>query len=200
MAKAEEVEQGGVQAVDADAVEDGLMAELAGLAVMRVPLDAAAGHPGSEGVGVVVAARAAFLDDGQAAELAVPGDEGRIGQTVEQEMSSHLLRLGRMARVAACDQDRPDLRLEEFEVRRTQGRSAGARGSDQSKQQGDDQKSRQSAPRSHGLISLWHCKIESMQGSTSEPLVFRAARSSIVPRRLPWVDPREFQKVQALFI
>ena len=55
--EAEQVQDGGVQVVDADAIDGGLVADLVGLAVVDAALDAAAGEPGREGVRVVVAAR-----------------------------------------------------------------------------------------------------------------------------------------------
>src|SRR6186713_1291289 len=67
--QAEEVQDGGVQVVDVDAVLDGLEAELVGLAVTNAPFDAAAGQPVGEGVRVVVATGASFLHDRQPAEL-----------------------------------------------------------------------------------------------------------------------------------
>ena len=68
---AQQVQHGGVQVVDGDAVDDGLVADLVGLAVADAALDARAGHPGQEAVRVVVAAAVA-LRDGHAAELAAP--------------------------------------------------------------------------------------------------------------------------------
>ena len=58
MVDAEQVQDRGVQVVDADAVDGGLVADLVGGAVMDAALDAAAGQPGGEGVRVVVAAGA----------------------------------------------------------------------------------------------------------------------------------------------
>ena len=59
--EAEQVQDRGVQVVDADAVDDRLVADLVGLAVVDAALDAAAGQPDGEGVRVVVAAGAALL-------------------------------------------------------------------------------------------------------------------------------------------
>src|SRR4051812_26802745 len=75
---AHQVQDRGVQVVDADAVDDRLVAELVGLAVVSPPLDAAAGQPGGKGVRVVVAAGPPLLHDRQAAELAVADDQGLI--------------------------------------------------------------------------------------------------------------------------
>ncbi len=56
--EAHQVQDRGVDVVDVDSVLDGLVAELVGGSVLDAALDAAAGHPGGEGVRVVVAARA----------------------------------------------------------------------------------------------------------------------------------------------
>ena len=56
-----------------------LPADLVGRAVARTSLDAAAGHPDEEAVGIVVAA-VAFLGDRHAAELAAPDDERGVEQ------------------------------------------------------------------------------------------------------------------------
>ena len=53
---AEAVEDGGVQVVDVDRVANDVVAEVVGLAVGPARLDAAAGHPDGEALGVVVAA------------------------------------------------------------------------------------------------------------------------------------------------
>ena len=62
----------GVQVVDVDPVLDDVEAEVVGLAERDARLDAAAGQPHGEGVGVVVAAVVAALDHRRAAELAAP--------------------------------------------------------------------------------------------------------------------------------
>src|SRR5689334_12672692 len=54
--EAEEVEQGGVIIVRADRVRHGLVPELVGFAVDHAAFKAAAGHPGTEALAVVVAA------------------------------------------------------------------------------------------------------------------------------------------------
>ncbi len=77
--EAEEVEDRGVQVVDVHAVGFGAEADGVGGAEEGAPLDAAAGEPGGEAVGVVVAAGAA-LGHGHAAELAAPDDEGAVEQ------------------------------------------------------------------------------------------------------------------------
>ena len=74
--EAEEVKEGGVEVVDVDFVLHGVEAEFVGFAEGGTALDAAAGEPHGEGVGVVVAAVVAALDHGGAAEFAAPDDEG----------------------------------------------------------------------------------------------------------------------------
>ena len=54
--EAEQVQRGGVEVVAVGGVFGGLEAEFVGGAVSGAALDAAAGHPGGEGAGVVVAA------------------------------------------------------------------------------------------------------------------------------------------------
>ena len=71
---AQQVQHGGVQVVNRDAVLDGLEAELVGGAVGQAAFDAAAGHPHGEAVGIVIAAVAA-LGDRRAAEFAAPDHE-----------------------------------------------------------------------------------------------------------------------------
>ncbi len=77
--EAEEVEDRGVQVVDVHAVLLGAEADGVGGAEEGAALDAAAGEPGGEAVGVVVAAGAA-LGHGHAAELAAPDDERALEQ------------------------------------------------------------------------------------------------------------------------
>src|SRR5262249_20176031 len=72
--QAHQVQDRGVQVVDADAVDDGLETDFVSLAVLYPALDAAAGQPAGEAVRVVVAAGAALLHHRQAAELAAPDD------------------------------------------------------------------------------------------------------------------------------
>ena len=59
--QAHQVQDGGVQVADVAAVDDGLVAELVGLAVAGAALDAAAGQPVGEALGVVVAAAVVAL-------------------------------------------------------------------------------------------------------------------------------------------
>ena len=47
--EAEEVQDGGVEVVDVDLIDGGLVADLVGFAVADAAFDAAAGHPGGEG-------------------------------------------------------------------------------------------------------------------------------------------------------
>ncbi len=74
--EAQEVEDGGVKVVHVDFVLDGFVAEFIGGAVGEAGFDAAAGEPGGEAEGVVVAAGAIFFGVGGAAKLAAPPDEG----------------------------------------------------------------------------------------------------------------------------
>ena len=74
--EAEEVQERGVVVVVGDDVLDGLVAELVGRAVDVAALEAAAGQPHAEAVGVVVAADVLLvLDDRQPAHLAAPVDQ-----------------------------------------------------------------------------------------------------------------------------
>ena len=76
------LQHGGVQVLDVEAVVDGgRAAEFVGLADADAPLDAAAGHPHGEAVGVVVAARALGVFGGRlAAELAAPDHQRLVEQ------------------------------------------------------------------------------------------------------------------------
>ena len=71
MIQAETMQDRGVQVVDVDAILDGVQADVVGRAVADAALDAAAGHPDREAVGIVIAAVAA-LAHRRAAELAAP--------------------------------------------------------------------------------------------------------------------------------
>src|SRR5262245_53401102 len=73
--EANQVQDGGMKVMDADAVLGGAVADLVGGAVGVAGLDASAGHPIREGVRVMVSAGAAALHERQAAELAAPDDE-----------------------------------------------------------------------------------------------------------------------------
>ena len=67
-------------------VLDGVEAELVGLAEGDARLDAAAGQPHGEGVGVMVAAVVAALDHRRAAELAAPDDQRVVEQAALLEV------------------------------------------------------------------------------------------------------------------
>ena len=69
-----------MQVVHVDLVLHGAVAELVGGAEGEAGLDAAAGQPDGEAVGVVVAAGAVLLGVGGAAELAAPPDERVLEQ------------------------------------------------------------------------------------------------------------------------
>ena len=79
--QAHEVEDGGMQVADVVSVDDGLVAKFVGLTVARSGVDAAAGHPIGEALGVVVAASVAALIDRLSPEFASPDDEGFLKQT-----------------------------------------------------------------------------------------------------------------------
>ena len=76
------VQDGGVQALDVEGIFDGGAAQLVGPAHAHAALDAAAGQPHREAVGVVVAAGALFVfGGGLAAELAAPDHQGLLQQS-----------------------------------------------------------------------------------------------------------------------
>ena len=77
MFEAEEVQDGGVEIVNADGLFLGFVAELVGGADDLAAADFGSGHPDGHGTGVVVTAKAS-LGDGHAAEFAVPDDEGIV--------------------------------------------------------------------------------------------------------------------------
>src|SRR5581483_4272578 len=66
--------------VDVGRLGDGLDPRLVGGADDRPAPDAAAGHPHGEAGGVVIAAAAAALADGRAAEFSAPDDQGLVEQ------------------------------------------------------------------------------------------------------------------------
>jgi len=75
--ESELVEDGGVDVVDVGFIDDGVVADLVGLAVADAAFDSTAGHPGGEAMGVVVAAGfGGFLCEGEPSEFAAPDDEG----------------------------------------------------------------------------------------------------------------------------
>src|SRR6185369_902751 len=80
--EAEEVHEGGVVVVVGDDVFHRVVAEFVGRAVDVAAFDAAAGEPGGEAVGVMVAAdfftACIVLNDGKPAHLAAPVDERRL--------------------------------------------------------------------------------------------------------------------------
>ena len=77
--EAEQVQNRGMQVGDMAAVGDGVVAEVVGGAVGLAALDAAAGEPDAEAIGVVVAAVLALGARGPA-ELATPDDERLVEQ------------------------------------------------------------------------------------------------------------------------
>lgn len=71
---------GGPEIVDAEAVFDGVVAEIVSGAVAEAGLEAAAGDPEAEAVGIVVATIAA-LSEWRAAKLAAEDDDGAFEKT-----------------------------------------------------------------------------------------------------------------------
>ena len=92
MIEAEEGEDGGVEVVWADLVDDGFVAEFVGGTVGVSWAGTAACHPDGEGGGVVVAsdeghfATAAVFAHGGAAEFAAPDDEGIVEEAAAAEV------------------------------------------------------------------------------------------------------------------
>lgn len=76
----EDVEHGGVEVMDLDLVLDRLVSPVVGAAIGKPRFDAAAGHPGGEAEGVVVATVAA-LGEGGAAKFAGPDHERFVEQS-----------------------------------------------------------------------------------------------------------------------
>ena len=105
--EAEQVEDGRVEVVDVDHVFDGLVAELVGGTEAEPMLDARAGEPGGEALGVVVAARGPLLERGHAAELGGPDDERVVEQSagleVDQERGRGLVEDRAVAVVVGLD-------------------------------------------------------------------------------------------------
>ena len=93
-----------MQVLDVEAVLDGGAAEFVGLADADAALDAAAGHPHREAVGVVVAAGALGVLGGRLpAELAAPDDERLVEQAAPLEVLEQAGdRLVGVAGVLAC--------------------------------------------------------------------------------------------------
>src|SRR5262249_12110649 len=90
MIQAEEVQEGGEVVVVVDDIDGGVMTKIVGLAVDASGLEAAAGEPHAEAVGVVVAADAGpagvVLDDRQPAHLAAPVYHGALQQAALLEI------------------------------------------------------------------------------------------------------------------
>ena len=102
---AQEMENGGVQVVNVDAIVDGAEAEVIAGAVGHAALDAAAGQPHGEAPAVVVAAvvvlgQRALAVDG-ASELAAPDDQRVVEQPALFEVFDQ--RGARLVGVAALD-------------------------------------------------------------------------------------------------
>lgn len=76
--EAEEMEDGGVEVVDADGVLFGFGAEVVGGTVAVAFFNSGSGEEAGEGVGVVVAAGAVALEERHAAEFGGPDDEGVV--------------------------------------------------------------------------------------------------------------------------
>src|SRR5262249_60378524 len=83
--QAKQVEPRRLDVVDADAVFNSLVAELARLAVVHSALDAAAGQPDREGLRVVVAALRTLRIRGPA-EFPAPDDERILEQATRLEV------------------------------------------------------------------------------------------------------------------
>ena len=75
MVEAEEVENGGVEIVHGGDVFFCLPAEGVGGAVGVAALDARAGKPSGEALGVMVAAAGAFLEGGHSTKLSAPNNQ-----------------------------------------------------------------------------------------------------------------------------
>ena len=100
------VQDRGVQVGDVVPMFDGVEAELVGRAVDDAALDAAAGEPGGEAVGVVVAA-VRLLRSGRSAELGAPDDERLVQQAalfqIRQQSGDRLVDLGAEFRVTCLE-------------------------------------------------------------------------------------------------
>ena len=83
--EAELVQHRRVQVGDAAPIDGGAVAEVVGGAVNLATLDAAAGQPDAEAVGMVIAA-VAVLGARRAAELAAPEDERRVEQAALRQV------------------------------------------------------------------------------------------------------------------
>jgi hypothetical protein len=113
----QQVQDRGVQVVDVDRILHSAEAELVGGAVDLSALDAAAGHPDREAVGVVIAsvdlpALRIQLDRGRAPELATPEnqrlvEEAALRQILEERAYGLVALAGKPSMLAL---DKPELR------------------------------------------------------------------------------------------
>lgn len=112
--EAEEVEEGGVVVVMIDDVLHSVVAKVVGGAVDVAGLEAAAGDPHAEAVGVVVATHrgavlgaGAVLNDGQSAHLATPVNDGGVEQAalfqIDDESGGALIDVGAGGRERGAD-------------------------------------------------------------------------------------------------
>ena len=80
------MQDGRVEVVNVDHVFDGLVAEFIGGTETEPMLNAGAGEPGGEALGVMVAARGSLLKCGHAAKLGGPDDESVVEQSARLEV------------------------------------------------------------------------------------------------------------------
>ncbi len=97
MVQAQQVKDGGVEVVDIHHVFNRLVAEGIGGAEAESVLDARAGEPGGESLGVVIAALGSLLERGHAAELGGPDDQRIVEHAprLEVDQQSAAARLDR---------------------------------------------------------------------------------------------------------
>src|SRR5439155_10871962 len=104
--ESELLQHGGVQVGDVVTTVDRVEAQLVGGAVGHAALDAAAGQPGGEAVGMMIAA-VAPLGAGGAAEFRAPNHERFVEQPalleVLEEAANRLIDLAAQGRVAALE-------------------------------------------------------------------------------------------------
>ncbi len=86
MIEAEEMEEGGVEVMDADAAFDGTEPEFVGGTVSHAAADTGAGQPDAEAVVIVIATELGFaaiaqFDGWGSTELTAPEDEGVLEET-----------------------------------------------------------------------------------------------------------------------
>ncbi len=68
-----EVEDSGVDVVDVGFIDDGVVADLVGFTIADAAFDSAAGHPGGEAMGLVIAAGfCGFLGVGESYKITTP--------------------------------------------------------------------------------------------------------------------------------